>query len=105
MSGDEVHGDKVLGDKVYGDKINITTLPSDQAKILAGIALSQTVSMVFVDIMRMLYVASAENAYQANITRYSEFLSMAEQHFSDFRQRLNRYYIVIDDHLNTQINL
>lgn len=47
--------------------------------------------MVFVDIMRLLCVASSQLAREANITRYQEFIAIARRHFGDFRSCVARF--------------
>lgn len=56
----------------------------------AILSLLDTVTMVFVDIMRLACVAGIDSARKANQTRYSEFVDMADSHLSDFRLQVNR---------------
>jgi hypothetical protein len=55
---------------------------------IASQALSQTMAMVFVDIMRLLYVASGDVVRRANIDRYSEFINVLDSHFQDLDARM-----------------
>ena len=83
-------------------------IPKDSAprdfRILAGRAISQTVAMLFVDIMRLLYVASSDHASYANADRYSEFIDVADQHFGDLRSRIATYSLALDNTSHGQIN-
>ena len=62
--------------------------------------ISQTMTMVFVDLMRLLYVAVSDTARAANVARYSEFIDIAEQHFADLRSHLARASIELNAQLN-----
>lgn len=63
--------------------VNITTL--------ARHIISQTMAMVFVDLMRLLYVATGDVARTVNAARYPEFINTAEQHFADLRSHIARF--------------
>jgi hypothetical protein len=73
-------------------------------KSLAGRAISQTMAMVFVDLMRLLYVASSDLANSANADRYTEFIEVADQHFGDLRSRIATYSLALDTSSHEQIN-
>ena len=73
-------------------------------KTLAGRAISQTMAMVFVDLMRLLYVTSSELANSANADRYAEFIDVADQHFGDLRSRIATYSLAFDTTSHEQIN-
>jgi hypothetical protein len=47
---------------------------------------------VFVDEMRMLYVAASDLARAANAHRYVEFVGIAQAHFEDFKRQSERFY-------------
>src|SRR5436853_284398 len=87
---------------------NSLPLPSDRAAIsretvlLAGVIVSQTMSMVFVDLMRMLFVISSDIAYNANIARYDTFMRVTRQHFDDFKSHFTRFALFIDSSLHQQ---
>jgi Effector-associated domain 1 len=74
------------------EKLNITTL--------ARHTISQTMAMVFVDLMRLLYVATGNLVRTVNAARYPEFINIAEQHFADFRSHIARFSTVLDVQLN-----
>ncbi len=73
-------------------------------KSLAGRAISQTMAMVFVDLMRLLYVASSTLANFANADRYTNFTEVADQHFGDLRSRIATYSLALDTKSHEQIN-
>jgi|tagenome__1003787_1003787.scaffolds.fasta_scaffold20831542_2 hypothetical protein len=64
---------------------------SREREILAGEVISRAMAMVFVDIMRLIYVSSSKIAYQANAERYQEFIEMAEQHFDEMKSLVLRF--------------
>jgi hypothetical protein len=67
----------------------------DRATI-ASQALSQTMAMVFVDTMRLLYVASGNAIRKANIDRYSEFIRVLDHHFQDLDARMTGFALDLD---------
>lgn len=71
---------------------------------LAGRAVSQTMAMVFVDLMRLLYIASGNLANAANADRYTEFTDVADQHFGDLRSRIATYSSALDTRSHEEIN-
>lgn len=52
---------------------------------------SEAAAMTFVDLMRLLYVASSDLAFKHNIDRYDEFVRMATDHSEDLRSQLDRF--------------
>ncbi|HLL75616.1 MAG TPA: DUF4062 domain-containing protein [Pyrinomonadaceae bacterium] len=73
-------------------------------EVLAGRAISQTMAMVFVDLMRLLYVTSCNLANHANARRYPEFIEIADQHFGDLRSRIATYSLALNTESHEQIN-
>ncbi|HEX7333208.1 MAG TPA: DUF4062 domain-containing protein [Pyrinomonadaceae bacterium] len=95
----------------YLSRINrspLVTTPKDFAptnlKSIAGRAISQTMAMVFVDLMRLLYVASSRLARDANSDRYQEFIDLADRHFGDLRSRIATYSFALDGKCHEEIN-
>jgi hypothetical protein len=74
----------------------------DRATI-ASQSLSQTMAMIFVDIMRLLYVASSNIIRQANVERYSEFISVLDRHLQDLDARMAGFSLELDAELREQI--
>ena len=70
-------------------------LVRDRATI-ASQALSQTMAMVFVDLMRLLYVASGNAIRKANIDRYAEFIGVLERHFQDLDARMTGFSLELN---------
>ena len=62
-----------------------------EREILAGEVISRAIAMVFVDLMRLLYVSSSEIARQANTKYYPEFIERAEQHFDEMKSQTLRF--------------
>ena len=62
--------------------------------------ISHAMTMVFVDLMRLLYVATSDIARTANVERYGEFIDVAEQHFADLRNHIARSSNELDAQLN-----
>ena len=62
--------------------------------------ISHSMTMVFVDLMRLLYVVTSDIARTANVERYGEFIDMAEQHFADLRNHIARSSNELDAQLN-----
>jgi hypothetical protein len=57
----------------------------------AALASAQTTAMLIVDLMRMLYVMSNHEARLANMSRYSVFVDMANNHLSEMRSQAARF--------------
>ena len=57
----------------------------------ACLATAQTKASLIVDLMRMLYVVSNDEARSANIDRYSVFVEMATNHFLELRSQSARF--------------
>jgi hypothetical protein len=74
----------------------------DRATI-ASQSLSQTMAMVFVDIMRLLYVASGNVIRHANIESYSEFISILDCHLQDLYARMAGFSLELDAELRERI--
>lgn len=70
--------------------------PSNEILIFARRSISQVMAMLFVDLMRLLYVALSDIARSANYARYSEFIDLAEQHFADLRSHITRFSVNLD---------
>lgn len=70
---------------------------------IASQALSQTMAMVFVDIIRLLYVAFGDVIRNANIDRYSEFISVLERHFQDLDARMAGFSPELDAELRERV--
>ena len=77
---------------------------SIERRIFGGQAISQTMAMLFVDLMRLLYVASSDVAKGANVERYVEFIRLADQHFDDLRSRIAASSVILDAHSHKQID-
>ncbi|CAN5157565.1 hypothetical protein BH23BAC1_BH23BAC1_26870 [soil metagenome] len=73
-------------------------------KNFAGRAISQTMAMLFVDIMRLLYLASSDSVNYANAGRFPEFIDVADQHFGDLRSRIAAYSLALNSTFLEQIN-
>ena len=71
----------------------------DRATI-ASQALSQTMAMVFVDIMRLLYVASG---HIANMDSYPKFITILERHFQDLDARMTGFSRELDTEVREQV--
>jgi len=78
---------------------NRETYSSSKREIFVGIAVAEAVAMLFVDIMRLLYVGFSESAYSKNIARYPEFVDTADQHLGDLRSQLTRFASSFDSGL------
>jgi hypothetical protein len=99
-----VHGDIIGRDKIT---FNLGIDPEGKAKLEAAMAflseqprerrrlaarwIIEIMTAVFVDEMRMLYVGASTIARDANVERYSQFVSVTEQHVDDFNNQLTRY--------------
>jgi hypothetical protein len=62
-------------------------------------------SSLFVDLMRLLGVASIDSVRSANFARYEEFIGMADRHLSDFRSAFARVASRLDDEAEIQSSL
>jgi hypothetical protein len=67
-------------------------------------AVTNTASMLFVDLMRLLYVASSDLARNANAERYHEFVDLAEQHLADFKSRKASFVTLFDQRFKEQLD-
>lgn len=92
-----------IGKKSQKDGVAQDSAPPDLSS-LAGRAISQTMAMVFVDLMRLLYVRSGTLAYNANAGRYTAFIEIADQHFGDLRSRIATYSLALDTKSHEEIN-
>lgn len=63
---------------------------------VAGAAVAQTLAMLFVDLMRLLYVASSETVRKANEQHYGGFVVLAERHLTDLRAALSQFATALD---------
>jgi hypothetical protein len=90
------------------DKSSTVKTPKDSAtsnlKSIAGRAIAQTMAMVFVDLIRLLYVASSRPVRDANSDRYQEFIDIADRHFGDLRNRIATYSLALDGKAHEEIN-
>jgi hypothetical protein len=68
----------------------------NEKKFFARCAISQAMTMVFVDLMRLLYVAYSDAGRAANYERYPVFIDVAEQYFSDLRSHIARFSVDLD---------
>jgi hypothetical protein len=117
INGDAAEAVIVTGSKnIIGDNnqviFNHGTDPDELIKMLRQVfqhnekvvfalrTISHTMTMVFVDLMRLLYVATSDIARAANVARYREFIDVAEQHFADLRNHIARS----SNELNAQLN-
>jgi hypothetical protein len=94
---------RYIAEKLLKDGVAQDSAPRKLTS-LAGEAISQTMTMVFVDLMRLLYIASGKLAYAANADRYTEFTDVADQHFGDLRSRIATYSLALDTDSHEQIN-
>lgn len=59
-------------------------------------ALHGLLAASFVDVMRLLNIYQSNQAYQANIGRYAEFVEMARMHVDDLRGTIQGFAAVIE---------
>lgn len=71
-------------------------------EIIACKVLSQTMATVFVDIMRLLYVAAGGVAREADIDRYSKFIEFASLHWSNLESHIARLSLSLNNELIEQ---
>jgi hypothetical protein len=72
------------------------TSTNDDIRAVARLALSESLAMVFVDLMRLLYVASGGSARSVNENRYPVFVKMAERHYADLQGSVVQFASAID---------
>jgi|GEM_PF-2781234 len=117
INGDASEAVIVTGSRnIIGDNnqviVNQGTDPDELVKMLRRVfqrnekvafalhTISHSMTMVFVDLMRLLYVATSDIAHTANVARYGEFIEVAEQHFADLRNHVARSSNELDAQLN-----
>ena len=117
INGDATEAIIVTGNRnIVGDNnqiiVNHGTNPDELVKMLQRVfqhnekaafarrTISHTMTMVFVDLMRLLYVATSDIARSANVSRYGEFIDIAKQHFADLRNHIARSSNELDAQLN-----
>lgn len=76
------------------DRIN--RINSRRQWLAAYHALYGLLAAGFVDVMRLLYIYSGEEAYTANASRHEEFVDIATMHVSDLRGTIQGFAAVID---------
>jgi hypothetical protein len=59
-------------------------------KTLARRVISQTTAMLFVDLMRLLYIASNDSIRAANAGRHLEFVRFATEHLEELKSHFSR---------------
>ncbi len=79
--------------------------PAHASQALASRPIAEAMAMLFVDLMRLLLVASSEAARDANISRYAEFVRIADRHLSDFRSAFARVAGRLDTETETRGSL
>ena len=62
----------------------------------AYITISKRCAMVFVDIMRLLYVLHADKVSSTNIQRFESFLDVAFQHLYDLRSHIEGFAVAFE---------
>jgi len=67
-----------------------TPAESENRNRLARRVISQTTAMLFVDLMRLLYIASNENVRDANSGRHLEFVNFATEHLNELKSHFAR---------------
>lgn len=68
------------------------SLDHDESKftIFARVALVELATMLFVDVMRLFCVSGSDAARSANLTRYGEFIGIADQHLKELSAQITR---------------
>jgi hypothetical protein len=61
-----------------------------QYSAFTKVALVELATMLFVDVMRLFCVAGSDAARKVNIDRYSEFISVADQHLQELSAQITR---------------
>ncbi|MEK6322474.1 MAG: hypothetical protein AABN33_12410 [Acidobacteriota bacterium] len=59
-------------------------------KSLARRVISQTTAMLFIDLMRLLYIASNASVREANAGRHLEFVNFATEHLDELKSHFSR---------------
>lgn len=62
----------------------------ESRKTLARRVISQTTAMLFVDLMRLLYIASNDSVRAANAERHLEFVRFATEHLEELKSHFSR---------------
>jgi hypothetical protein len=70
---------------------------------IANQALGQTIAILFVDLMRLIYVAAGVVIRRANITRYGEFVTTADTHLDDLNIRIKAFSPELDAEIRRKI--
>jgi len=65
-------------------------------------ALAERSSEAFVDVMRLIFSRSSEAAPDANMSRYSSFVHLAEQHLGDLRSHIEGSAAALDSNTHQQ---
>ncbi|MFT7837763.1 hypothetical protein Q5530_16635 [Saccharothrix sp. BKS2] len=65
-------------------------------------ALAERSSEAFVDIMRLIFSRSSKAALNANLSRYSSFVHLAEQHLGDLRSHIEGSATALDSGTHQQ---
>jgi hypothetical protein len=73
---------------------SLPALPRDEQWVYG--LLCQALAVVFVDLMRMLYVASSDVGRRSNEHRYGEFIDVGERHFADLRSLIANHVAGLD---------
>jgi hypothetical protein len=71
-------------------------------KMLAGRKISETMTMMFVDLMRLLYVSTSDIAYKANVENYSKFTDLARLHLDNIKSHVSTFSASLDAELVEQ---
>lgn len=77
------------------------TEPEDR-KRLARRVISQTTAMLFVDLMRLLYIASNKDVRNANAGWHVEFVNFANQHLGELKSHFTRLSVSLGTELEAQ---
>jgi TIR domain len=72
------------------------TVNLSEVRLVGGAAVAETVAMVFVDLMRLLFVASGGVARSANEHRYAAFIAIAERHVADLKSSIVQFASALD---------
>jgi hypothetical protein len=77
------------------------TEPEDR-KPLARRVISQTTAMLFVDLMRLLYIASNDRVRNAHAGWHVEFVNFATQHLEELKSHFTRLSVSLGTELEAQ---
>lgn len=75
---------------LYGGLTISLTQDDSEFKMFARMALVELVTVLFVDIMRLFCVSGSDAARAVNVSRYGEFIGVADQHLKELSAQITR---------------